>query len=84
MKTCPICGKELKHQGALNLHMWSCNLKNGAKQPDMVVVQQVEPGVIQVKECEHDFRFLNLNHPMELKAYNANYKEVCTKCQELH
>lgn len=84
MKICPICGKELKHQGALNLHKWSCSLKQGAKQENMVAVQQVEPGLFQVKECEHEFRFLNLNHPLENKAYQSNYKEVCVKCQQLH
>lgn len=84
MKKCTICEKEFQSQGGLNLHYWSCNLKNGAKQENAVVVKKVEENVIQVKECEHDFRFLNLKAPLERKAYNTGiYKEVCGKCQTL-
>jgi hypothetical protein len=84
MKTCPICQKELKHQGALNLHQWSCNLKNGAKQLNAVAVEKISETELAVKECVHNFRFLNLNAPLEKKAYfEGQYKEVCGTCQTL-
>jgi len=74
-KICPLCGYEAKHQGALNMHMYHCKMKN------------VSRGTIEeneVKEtCEHEWRFLNLKAPIERRAYEGGYIEVCKKCQEL-
>jgi hypothetical protein len=74
VKTCPICGKnDLKHQGALNMHMYHCKIKN-------VGGQQETP---KEEKCEHDWRFLNPSMSVESKAMKHGYKEVCKKCQEV-
>lgn len=72
MKTCPLCGKnDLKHQGALNMHMYHCKMK------------QVHVPRETKETCKHNWRFLNLNMPIEKRAYEAGYKEVCVNCQDL-
>lgn len=75
MKTCPICGKELKHQGALNIHTIHCE----RKQLKAAAGQQVQ----QRAACEHEYRLLSNNHSQELAAIKAGYGEVCKTCQEL-
>lgn len=82
MKTCPLCQKELKHQGALNMHMYHCKMKNGSKTENLKTVKATEEGLL-VEACKHEYRFLNLNAPIERIAYGENYKEVCKSCQEL-
>lgn len=77
-KTCDLCGKVLKHQGALNIHKYHCKMKQAQKEQP----KQEEPK--QEEICEHNFRLLNLRAPMEKRAYDAGYKEVCIKCQEVN
>lgn len=74
-KTCSICGYEAKHQGALNMHMYHCKMKNVPRETN------VNEGVTET--CKHEWRFLNLKAPIERKAYEAGYLEVCVKCQDL-
>jgi hypothetical protein len=81
MLSCKYCGtttrkdgRKFDKQGQLNLHEYHCKMKSVSR----------ETLDFQTETCKHDFRLLNLNQPMELKAYKANYKEVCSKCQELH
>lgn len=74
-KICPICNTyEAKHQGALNMHMYHCKMKN--------VPRETQPNT-QQETCEHDWRFLNLKAPIERKAFEGGYTEVCKKCQDL-
>lgn len=74
MKTCPICGKEgLKHQGALNMHMYHCKIKNVSR----------ETNQHQEEKCEHNWRFLNPSMAVERNCMNRGYKEVCVKCQDV-
>jgi hypothetical protein len=76
MKICPLCGYQAKHQGALNMHMYHCKMKNG----------NVSRGTNETtvpETCEHEWRFLNLKAPIERRAYEAGYIEVCKKCQDL-
>lgn len=75
-KTCSICGYEAKHQGALNMHMYHCKMKNVSR-------GTIEGEGQKEKECVHEWRFLNLRAPIEKKAYEHGYIEVCTKCQDL-
>jgi hypothetical protein len=77
VKVCPICGKDdLKHQGALNMHMYHCRMKNVSRE----TIEQKE----NVKEeCQHSFRLLSVSSPIEAKAYKNGYMEVCRTCQEL-
>lgn len=75
-KTCDLCGKVLKHQGALNIHKYHCKMKQLQK-------EQPKPEELKPVECEHNFRLLNLRAPMEKRAYDSGYKEVCIKCQEV-
>lgn len=72
MKACDLCGREFEKQGHLNLHKYHCKMKQKPKQE--------EP---KIEECTHVFRLLNLRQPIENRAYQAGYKEVCTKCQEV-
>jgi hypothetical protein len=72
-KTCSICGYEAKHQGALNMHMYHCKMKNGKNVPRET----------NQETCNHEWRFLNLKSPIEKRAYEAGYIEVCKKCQDL-
>jgi hypothetical protein len=79
--SCSLCGKGFPKQGHLNLHMYHCKMKNPSpegKQP----IKKVEDQVI-LETCNHNFRLLNLHVPIERKAYQAGYKEVCSKCQDL-
>jgi hypothetical protein len=50
-------------------------------------MKNVSRGTIKQNEvqetCEHEWRFLNLKAPIERKAYEAGYIEVCKKCQDL-
>lgn len=76
-KICPICNVyEAKHQGALNMHMYHCKIKNT---PNNTIVQEKENDDV----CTHDWRFLNLKSPIERKAFENGYTEVCKKCQDL-
>jgi hypothetical protein len=73
MKTCPICGRDdLKHQGALNMHKYHCQMKNAS-----TVSRET------LEQCEHEFRFLAVSSPIEKKAYDKGFMEVCGKCQML-
>lgn len=81
MFTCKFCGTTTRKdgrifdkQGQLNLHEYHCKMKNVTRE----TIQE------ETKACEHTYRLLNLKQPIELKAYNGGYKEVCVKCQELH
>lgn len=74
-KICPICNTyEAKHQGALNMHMYHCKLKNTPNNAQ----EQNNNDV-----CSHEWRLLNLNSSIEMKAFKAGYIEVCKKCQDL-
>jgi hypothetical protein len=77
MKTCPICGKnDLKHQGALNIHMYHCKVKHGQ-------IKEVKEHYEKVDEnCNHSWRLLG-NTGIEQKARLSGYMEVCTHCQEV-
>lgn len=76
MLECRFCGVSTRKdgtpfekQGQLNLHEYHCKMKNVSHET--------------IEECKHKFRFLNLRQPIENKAYEAGYKEVCSKCQDL-
>ena len=74
MKKCDICGKELKHQGALNIHKIHCErrqLKAAASQQK------------QEEKCTHEYRLLSGNVAQEAAAIKQGYGEVCKICQEL-
>jgi hypothetical protein len=81
VKVCPICGKDdLKHQGALNMHMYHCKMRKGVGEMNIVSRETIE----DVKEdCSHSFRLLSVSSPIEAKAYKNGYMEVCRVCQEL-
>jgi hypothetical protein len=80
MKICPLCQYEAKHQGALNMHMYHCKMRNGQRDNNIVSRETIE----DVKEeCTHSFRLLSVNSPIEKKAYENGYMEVCRLCQEL-
>jgi hypothetical protein len=74
-KGCKICGKVLKHQGALNIHMYHCKIKHGQHETVQKHFQQVT--------CEHEWRLLGKHHPAERQALAQGYNEVCSKCQEV-
>jgi hypothetical protein len=71
MKKCDLCGKELKHQGALNIHRIHCERKH------------LKQELATAKSCEHSYRLLNLSNAAERQANLQGYEEVCVKCQEL-
>lgn len=74
-KDCPLCGKTLKHQGALNMHMYHCKMKQASQGQK----EEEKP-----ETCKHERkRLLNLRAAQEKMAYNAGYKEICIDCQEL-
>jgi hypothetical protein len=81
MKTCLICGKsDLKHQGALNIHMYHCKVKNGQ-------VKEVKEHFENNKQdCEvtgnHSWRLLG-NTGIERNARQAGFMEVCSHCQSV-
>jgi hypothetical protein len=77
-KICPLCGYEAKHQGALNMHMYHCKMKNVPRGTN-----EEHDNTLSPKECSHEWRFLNLKAPIEKRAYEAGYIEVCKKCQDL-
>lgn len=88
MKTCTICGRDdLKHQGALNIHMYHCKMKNinmQAHVPGGNVTRGTNIDTqLPLEDCVHEWRFLSLKSAIERKAYNGGYKEVCINCQEL-
>lgn len=71
MKKCSICGKELKHQGALNIHTIHCERR------------QYKAQNTGEKACEHEYRLLSSNNAVEGVAITQGFGEVCKKCQEL-
>lgn len=76
-KICPICNVyEAKHQGALNMHMYHCKMKQ-------VNINVPRETIKKDEECVHEWRFLNLKAPIERKAYEGGFIEVCKKCQDL-
>lgn len=72
-KICPICQYEAKHQGALNMHMYHCKMKNVPRETK----QEIS------KECTHSWRLLNLQSGIEAQANKNGYMEVCKTCQTL-
>lgn len=67
---CEYCGKDCGNPPALELHMKFCKKKNGHN-------------VENKNNCEHEFRLLNPNRPIEFKALQNGYLQVCIKCSEL-
>ncbi|UWG95521.1 hypothetical protein LPY66_11365 [Dehalobacter sp. DCM] len=65
--SCPECGKEFKHQGALNLHLSRSMCKKETVCP----------------ECGGGLRMLRPNILREKQAINKGFTEVCEKCLEL-
>lgn len=74
-KACMICGYVARHQGALNMHMYHCRIKNGKHETVQKHMEQVS--------CEHSFRLLTPHRREEKVALAQGYNEVCTKCQEV-
>lgn len=72
---CPKCGREFKHQGALNLHLTTG--KCGAGKESRKKEVEVCP------ECGGALRLLRPNVYRERYFLSEGYKEVCVKCQEL-
>lgn len=66
-------GTEFTKQGHLNLHEYHCKMKNSHS----------ENRKTEQEKCIHEYRLLNVNQPIENRAYSAGYKEVCVKCQTL-
>lgn len=80
-KICPICNTyDAKHQGALNMHMYHCKMKHST-----FINENVSRGTEQQKQegCSHEWRFLNLKAPIEKRAFENGYIEVCKKCHDL-
>jgi predicted secreted protein len=67
---CSFCKKELKHQGAKNLHEKKCK-ENPANKGGT--------------GHEHTWRFLNAKNPGEKRAIDEGYYRICTdkKCDEM-
>lgn len=72
-KVCDICGWVGRHQGALNIHKYHCKMKHGRN-------EKVEESL---QDCTHDWRLLTASSPLERKAVENGYTEVCRKCQEV-
>jgi hypothetical protein len=77
MKTCELCGKEFERQGQLNLHKYHCQIRQYKKDN---VSRETKKEEKKEEECLHSFRLLNGNIPIEKRAINSGYVEVCTKC----
>lgn len=73
---CPICQKEQKHKGALNLHLRQCKLKQyeaeeqGKEKPN----NECENG------GEHELQYLNKRDPQQAFILSHGYNKICTKC----
>lgn len=85
---CRFCGKndfhgktEQSKRGALNLHEYHCELKQLKK--TALEEKKVEEKEKKEKGCKHEWRLLKGNNPIELRAIQAGYKEVCDKCQDI-
>jgi len=85
MLKCKYCGtgerkdgRPFEKQGQLNLHEYHCKMKNSKQSNNQ---QQQEEK--QERQHVHKWRFLTVSSPIERKAYNSGFKEVCVECQEL-
>jgi hypothetical protein len=78
---CQYCNKELKNQGAKNLHELKCksNPKNKEQEDNG---NKNKKGACE-KGGDHDMRLLNPRVKAERAAINDGYSEVCRKCGEL-
>lgn len=76
---CQFCGRELKNQGAKNLHERKC-AENPANKGE-----QNEHKNDNSKPHKCSFRFLNPSKPDERKAINLGYTKICkdTDCEEV-
>jgi hypothetical protein len=81
MKVCKHCGKEFERQGQLNLHQYHCQIKQYKKENVSRETKEIKEELKE--ECQHSFRLLNGNIPIEKRAINSGYVEVCTKCQNV-
>lgn len=80
MKKCKHCGKEFEKQGQLNLHQYHCMIRMHRKEQSVPRETLLENGK---ERCEHSFRLLNGNVPIEARAIQNGYVEVCSKCQSV-
>lgn len=78
---CPTCNKEFSHQGGFNLHKYHCSFKS--MKQGQIVSRETEHKQLEKKECEHEWRFLDSNSSVEIRAINSGYSEVCQSCQSL-
>lgn len=84
MLQCPTCGttksksgNEFTNQGQLNLHMYHCKMKQQRQNVQSQGAQQ------PIGSCSHNWRLLNPYKDDERQAMDANFGEVCIKCQDL-
>jgi hypothetical protein len=81
---CLMCGKDFsdreprKRQGALNLHKRQCILKHLTKSEPENQSDHNEPA-----PCNHNWRLLKTNIPIEKRAIQNGYTEFCTVCQDV-
>jgi hypothetical protein len=72
MLNCQYCNRELKNQGAKNLHERKCE-----KNPNRVIEKE-KP---KVHKCK--FRFLNPKNKDEAYAISLGYTKICVECSEI-
>lgn len=77
---CKYCGKELKNQGALNLHERRCE-----KNPDRIIQVKVSElrGRKTEDSCDHEWHKLNRSIPAQAAAAMDGYHDYCIRCKEL-
>jgi hypothetical protein len=73
---CQYCDRELKNQGAKNLHERAC--KENPKNDDN------KENIKDNKEkCKHNLILLNENIKCQKRAINDGFTVYCLKCKEL-
>lgn len=83
---CPYCERVLDKRGA-RLHIASCKKNPDNKTVNLNDLEDVTKLVNETfpasETCEHDYRLLIPEIPLEAEAKRQGYNKICTKCNEI-
>lgn len=78
---CPYCGI-VKDVRGIRLHMQSCKKNPMRKEFNLSELERVQEEDHSA-DCEHSYRLLRVNNPLEAQAKKMGYTKICVNCEDL-